>query len=109
MAQYGNGISLKKAFEFDRERIEHALKGELCCGETETGFEYAPCTREEADEYILEAFDNAVYHALNLARTGEIYEEIIRENTDIDEAELFKKYREKIDASISEHVNPSNI
>ncbi len=62
MAEYGSGISLAQAFKYDKERVLHALKGELMVEENADGFIYEPASKEECDEYIISAFDNAVYH-----------------------------------------------
>ena len=72
--QYGSGITMGQAFAMDKERIKHALKGELMCGETEEGFEYAPATKEECDRYILSTFDNAVYHCRQANAGGVVLE-----------------------------------
>lgn len=70
MSKYGNGLTLGKVFNLEKEQIKHALKNELMCGKDENGFVYAPCTREEAEKFILAAYDDAVYQALQLAASG---------------------------------------
>ena len=66
MAEYGNGISMTRAFTLDKERIKHALNGELACGENEDGFVYAKADKEACDNYIISAYENAVYYALTM-------------------------------------------
>lgn len=70
MSEYGPGVSMKQAFVYDRERIEPALHGELMCGETEEGFLYSKASKKECDQYILEAFDNAVSLADEMRRSA---------------------------------------
>lgn len=77
--EYGSGIKLGTAFEHDKERIKHALKGEIMVGENGHGFIYDKCTKEEADAYILSAFDNAVYQALKLNASARVLESMIEE------------------------------
>lgn len=76
MSEYGSGISMMRAFALDKERIKHAFKGELICGESENGFEYAPASKEECEAYILSAYDNAVYYAILNAASGRALERI---------------------------------
>lgn len=61
MGEYGIGLTSGQCFNMDKERIRHALQGELFCEETVEGFEYGPAPKEECDKYILHAFDNAVF------------------------------------------------
>lgn len=108
MSEYGSGISLKQAFKMDRERIRHALKGELVCGETEDGFSYAPCTKEEAEEYILQTFDNAVYLCMHANAGAKVFERILKEDAGFpvgDIVQLYLRYMEEETADIS---NPSD-
>ena len=63
MGFYGNGITFKRACELDREQIVHALNQEIFCGEDENGFYYEDCSKEEADQRVLEIFDNLVFQA----------------------------------------------
>lgn len=102
VSEYGYGISLKQAFEYNRERIEHALKGELLSGQTEEGFVYAPCTKEEADLYILCAYDNAVHQCLAANKAGMIIESILKEETLLDDSTIYKKYRDKLLQSLKD-------
>lgn len=75
--EYGSGVKLGTAFQYDKERIKHALNGEIMIGEDEHGFIYDKCTKEEADAYILSAFDNAVYQALKLNASACVLEKMI--------------------------------
>ena len=87
MSEYGPGLTLGQAFNLDKERIKHALRGELVCGEDENGFKYIKNTKEACEEYILSAFDNAVHHALKANTAARALEKIAGE---VD----FKKYME---------------
>ena len=40
MGEYGSGVSLTQAFNYDKERLLKALDGQLVCGESEYGFMY---------------------------------------------------------------------
>jgi len=80
MSEYGSGMTFKRACELDRERIIHALKGELVCDETDTGFVYADAPKEECDEFILSAFDNVVYHAEQAFHSGRALEKMLKDN-----------------------------
>ena len=77
MGEYGCGITLSQSFMYDKERIKKALAGQLMCDETEDGFVYADASKEECDKYIIDAFDNAVHHALQLAHAGRAYDKIL--------------------------------
>ncbi|MBP5718027.1 MAG: hypothetical protein J6X53_03490, partial [Abditibacteriota bacterium] len=67
-------------FSMDRERISHALRGELMCGEDENGFLYRKATPEECSLCILNAYDNCAYRALELAAGGRAMERIMKEH-----------------------------
>lgn len=89
MAEYGSCITFTKSCSYDKERIKHALKGELLCGEDENGFIYASASKEECDKYILQAYDNVVYHAKQAMDSGRALDRLIAdENIEID----FHKY-----------------
>lgn len=79
MGEYGPGLTSGQAFNKDKERIKHALKGELVCGESESGFEYAAAPKEECEEYILQAFDNAVFQCQQALTSGRVQERILRD------------------------------
>jgi len=93
MSEYGSGISLVQAFNYDKERLLKALDGQLLCGETENGFEYADASDEDCRAYIISVFDNAVYHALQGYQSGRVMEKVIAENgLDIRSEQFFKDY-----------------
>ena len=92
MGEYASGLTSGQCFAMDKERIKHALRNELICGEDEHGFLYAPCDREEAEAYILSAFDNAVHQCLNAHASGRALDRIIRDHTDMDEKTLTSLY-----------------
>ena len=91
MSEYGSCISKAEMFNLDKERIKMALKGELVSGEDESGFTYAPASKEECEKYILKAFDNAVFHCLECARSGRALEKILDENG-IKPEQYFQEY-----------------
>lgn len=70
MSKYGSGLTLGKACNFKKEQIKHAFNNEIMRGANENGIVYAPCTREEAEKFILAAYDEVVYQALQLAASG---------------------------------------
>ncbi len=74
MAKYGCGISFDRAAAMDRAEIIQALDGKRICGETENGFEYEPCTREEAKEIILGIYDQRVYEVKEANHHGRAVE-----------------------------------
>ena len=93
MSEYGCGVSLIQAFNYDKERLLKALDGQLICGETEDGFEYAPATEDECREFIIQVFDNAVYHALEGYSSGRVMEKVAEANgIDIHSGQIFKDY-----------------
>lgn len=94
MAKYGNGISFKQACEYEREGIEHALRGELVCDESEEGFVYAKASKEECDKFILSAYDEVVYQAIRAFTSGRALERIAEERGG---GISLQEYMEKVD------------
>lgn len=92
MGEYGPGLTSGQCFNMDKERIRHALKGELICGESENGFEYAPASKEECEKFILLAFDNAVFQCKQALDSGRVHERILKENTKLSDQEVFQLY-----------------
>lgn len=80
MGEYGSGVSLVQAFNYDKERLLNALEGRLMCGETEEGFEYCEAPQSECRAEIIALFDNAVYHALQAYQSGRVLEQAAKEN-----------------------------
>ena len=80
MDEYGPDCTLKQVYEYDRERVEHALDGELKCGQDENGFIYEPASPEACREFILEVVDVWYGEAQRLSNCGKVMEAIIREN-----------------------------
>ena len=94
MSEYGSGLTLGQCCTMDKERIRHALKGELMIGEDENGFVYEPAPREECEAYILRAYDNCVYHAKQLADSGRAMERLAKNHgVDWKNAGIFREYR----------------
>ena len=78
--EYGPGLTAGKIFNMDKERIKHALRGELVYSEGEDGFIYRPASKEECDEFILRKFDNVVFQLLESYKFGRIYDYILEKN-----------------------------
>ena len=47
MSEYASGFTFGRRCMMDKERIKHALKGELVIGEDENGFIYGKASRVE--------------------------------------------------------------
>lgn len=77
MSEYGPGMTIGRAAELDKERVRHALMGELICGEDDRGFVYEPASREECERYILGVVDHWVYQAKQLADSGRAMERVM--------------------------------
>ena len=93
MSEYGCGVSLTQAFNYDKERLLKALDGQLICGETEDGFGYADAPEAECREFIIHVFDNAVYHALQGYSSGRALEQVMNANgIDPADNQIFKDY-----------------
>ena len=93
MSEYGSGLTYGQTAMLDKERIKHAFRNELVAGEDENGFIYAPCSKEEAEAFILNAFDNAVYQALRAMTSGRAMERLLHEFApDVPEADIFRRY-----------------
>ena len=90
MGEYGPGHTIGSAAELDKERVRHALHGELVFGEDESGFVYLQATKEACDTYILGVIDNLVYQCKELAASGRAMERILDEHGGM--ASNFKKY-----------------
>lgn len=92
MGEYGPGLTSGQCFNMDKERIKHALRGELVCGESENGFEYAPAPQEECEKFIISAFDNAVFQCKQAHDAGRAHERILKECTKLSDKEIMAKY-----------------
>lgn len=93
MGEYGSGVSLIQAFNYDKERLLKALDGQLVCGESEYGFMYGDASPEDCREFIISVFDNAVYHALQGYGSGRALEKAAEVNgIDIKSGQFFKDY-----------------
>lgn len=79
MSKYGSGLTFGKICMMEKEQIKQALRGKLLCGETEKGFEYAPASQEKCEKFILHAYDNVVYHALQSLDHGRAQERLLKE------------------------------
>ena len=92
MSEYGSGLTSGQCFNMDKERIKHALQGELVCGENEKGFIYTSASKEECERYILSAFDNAVFQCKQALDSGRANDRILREHTDLSDDKIFRLY-----------------
>ena len=92
MGEYGSGLSMGTCAEYDKERVRHALAGELICGETEEdGFMYAPASKAECDEYILGVVDEWYFQAKKLADAARATERIMQRHG-FDMMQYFQEY-----------------
>ena len=78
MSEYGSGLTFGQTRNMDKERIKHALRGELMRGEDENGFVYATATPKECAAYILSAYDECVYHAKQAMDSGRALERLMK-------------------------------
>ena len=97
MSEYGSGISMGDAFSMDKERIKHALNGEIMVGEEEGGFIYDKASKKECDDFILHAFDNAVYWALKMCLDSNIFADMVEKfkRKEITENDILVEYLDK--------------
>ena len=63
-----------------KEKIKHALNGEMFYAENENGIIYRPASKEECNDYILKAFDMAVYHCLEANAFGRVYDYLLEKH-----------------------------
>lgn len=80
MAEYGSGLTFGQCCNMDKERIKHALNGELMAGENEDGFVYEKAEQSECNDFILRAFDNVVFHCLQSMDSGRAMEKIMKKH-----------------------------
>ena len=77
MSEYGSCMTMAEAAEVDKERIIHALGGELVCGESERGFEYTSAPQDECREFILSVLDKWYFLAKQAADAGRTLERML--------------------------------
>ena len=80
MGFYGPGLSFGQVMNMEKERIKHALQGELMVDEDENGFVYKKAPKEKCDRFILGAFDNAVHSCIEAYKFGRVYDYILEKN-----------------------------
>lgn len=73
-------MSMGTAAMLDKERVRHALAGELVCGEDEHGFEYVAAPREKCERFILTVVDKWYYYANELAASGRAMERVMSDH-----------------------------
>ena len=111
MGEYGPGLTSGQMFNKDKERIRHALNGEILCGEDENGFIYQKASKEECDKYILSTFDNAVFEVQRANTSGRALNRIIKEYTDLSEMDIFQIYQDFVmeeDAKFNDYIYETN-
>lgn len=82
MAEYGPGLTFGQCCNLDKERIKHALQGELMVGEDEDGgFVYEKAPKADCDKYILEAYDSCVFQAKAAMDSGRALDRLFEEVT----------------------------
>ena len=94
MAEYGPGLTFGQMCALDKERIKHAMQGELMIGEDEDGqFVYEHASKAECDAYILAAYDNCVFQARAAMDSGRALDRLFKEVTGYEAHEKhFKRY-----------------
>ena len=102
MGEYGPGMSMGRLGELDKERVNHALNGELVCGEGEHGFVYEPAPKEECDAYVLSVIDHWVYQAKHLADSGRAMERVMQDNG-FNMMNHFREYVDEMAEAVREH------
>ena len=80
MGEYGPGMTMGQAAELDKERVRHALAGELMCGEDGNGFVYEPAPKDECEAYILGVVDEWYFQAKQMADSGRAMERVAAAN-----------------------------
>lgn len=78
MGEYGSGMTMGQAAELDKDRVRHALAGELVCGEDDNGFVYEPAPKDECDAYILGVVDKWYFEAKRMADSGRAMERVTK-------------------------------
>ena len=80
MAEYAPGLTFGQCCNLDKERIKHALAGELMVGENENGFVYGKANMIDCAEFILRAFDNVVFQCKQSMDSGRAMETLMRKH-----------------------------
>lgn len=100
MSEYASGLTMGRCATYDKERVRHALRGELMCGEDEHGFVYESAPREECEAYILGVVDNWYFQAKRLADSDRAMERICRRHGWVMD---LGEYMREVQAAASEH------
>ena len=77
--KYGSGISFAAACKMDLEQIKMALIGQLVSGEDESGFYYQDAPKEACEQFVIDAYKEAVYQAKLSMAAGRTLEKILEE------------------------------
>lgn len=112
MSEYGSGVSLTQAFNYDKERLVKALTdNELVVGENQDGFIYEKATENEVKRFILDTFDNAVYHALQGYASGKALKQILTDyaGANLTDEVLLVKYRQAIQEVEIERIQADGV
>lgn len=78
MNKYSSATSFADACNNDKERIKQAFNRKIAVGEDGNGFIYDDCTKEEAEKFILSAYDEAVHQAFMCMASSIAHETIMR-------------------------------
>lgn len=79
MSKYGSGVSFDSVCKYEKEAILKALEGQKVVDETEDGFVYGECDKEEAKQIILDAFEEVCYQAKQAFAFGRAQENFLKE------------------------------
>lgn len=106
MSKYGSGLLFKKVCELELEQIEHALTGELACGETEFGCTYMKMPGEDCKAFILDAYKECAHQALAAMHSGRALEKLYVEKCG---GEPPKDYLQQYMGALEATADPDNI
>lgn len=79
MSEYGSGLTIGMEAELDKERIKHALNGELVVDQNEEGFVFAAApSADECHKDIIYRFEKYVHLAQEGMAAARAYENILK-------------------------------
>ena len=79
MSEYGSGLTIGMEAELDKERIKHALKGELVVDQNEEGFVFAAVSNvDDCRKDIIYRFEKYVHKAQEGMAAARAYENILK-------------------------------
>lgn len=99
MGEYGPGMTFQKQCNLEKKKIKAALEGfEL---DIDTDDKY-PISKERAGRLILDAYDEAVYQAIQAMQAGRAMEAMLKKHG-VDTNTMLKEYKEAVD-----HLEPDD-